>query len=192
MCLLKLHAELGIMGVELLLDAGGTLLGRDLGEVPALFLGFSFLDGSASLEAAEFKRVTFFEGILADSGMGFFVDLFQVVSFDFSSDETGELPFEGLFVFFFQTFHVFGDVATEDVLFVYFSVGLEVLTVLLGTREAAVVVGDIQTTIEAPFMAPNTRAPVVVRFKPTSNKALKGAFPSASTSTLKSSPSTSS
>lgn len=132
---------------ELLLDAGSALLGGDLDTVVALFLGDTFGSSLAFLEEAELEWTTLFVGVGADSFVGLGVDGFQTISFDACLDEARELLFEGFFVFFFKRGHVLGNVATEDVLFVHFSVGFIVLTVLFGTREAAVVVGNVQTTI---------------------------------------------
>jgi len=143
-------ARLETTSLEFLLDAGSALLGGDLDAVVSLLFGGA--SGGVSLaEAAFFERVPFLVGVGADSFVGISVHTFQIASFDASSDKSRELFLEGFLILFLEVGHVVGNMATEDVLFVGFSIGFIVVAVLLGSREATVVVGDIKTTVTSTF-----------------------------------------
>jgi len=153
--LLDTHTQLLEQDGELLANAASALLLGDLDLVPVLG-GVHLLAGLGGFASAEVTKVggrALEERIGADLLVSLSVHVLDIIGTDFGSDVARELLLVSLLIILEESLHVLLDVAAEDVLLVDLSIGGVILTEAGGTREATVVVGDIQTTIASTLHA---------------------------------------
>jgi len=133
---------------ELLAHAASALALGDLGLLPLLLGIFGRLGFLAETDkVALVHGIALPEGILADGSVHTGVQFFQAVGTDAFGNVAGELPVVSFVIILLERLHVLADVTTEDVLLVHLGIGSKVRANTLGTREATLVVRNVEATI---------------------------------------------